>query len=314
MYIDPDGELAWFIPVIIGAVAGGIAGWQTGKAKGAEGGAMVGYILGGAAIGAISAGIGTAVSTTVSTSLATVGIGGFAGGAISGAASGLTAGAFGGFGMGTLAGKIGNDLWKSTWKGGLIGMGSGALIGGLWGGIDAKLDGRRFWDGATVERMVLAEQNIPIVAQEGRMNCGPASAEAIDRSLGGNMTQAQIRNLPEIGGDPITTHVDDIAFWKAYSNASGRILGAEAPCPSVASPSNVLSTMQNGGRVAINLNMGGDIGHGVVMQRVVQKTITRINGNVVQKLIYNVMNPDGGYYMRISRGSIINAHNIFYIF
>jgi len=71
MYVDPDGEIAWFIPVIIGAVAGSYMGgvaandgqynptkWDYGSGK------TWGYMLGGALIGGGSAYLGGLVAAS----------------------------------------------------------------------------------------------------------------------------------------------------------------------------------------------------------------------------------------------------------
>jgi RHS repeat-associated protein len=64
MTVDPDGELAWFVPVIIGAVAGGYSGYKIGEAKGASGWNMFGYIAGGAIIGGVSGYLGGTIAAS----------------------------------------------------------------------------------------------------------------------------------------------------------------------------------------------------------------------------------------------------------
>jgi len=238
----------------------------------------------------------------------------FVSGAAIGGGAGFSGGFASGFGNGLLEGKnFGQSLWSGA-KSGLIGGASGAVIGGLWSGFNAMKDGRRFFDGATIKETILAEHNIPVVGQVGDNNCLPASAEAIDSSFGGNMTQQDIRNLQGLGGDPNLVPLEDVKVWSAYGNKSGHFVTGEIPYPTASSPSNVLSNMQNGNRAAINLQLKGDIGHSVVMQRVVQQTVTKVNGSVSQKLLYYVMNPaNGGSITRISSRSIVNAYNIFYI-
>src|SRR5690625_7283424 len=51
VYVDPDGEIVWFVPVIIGAVIGGTSGYMVGHANGATGWGMAGYIAWGALFG-----------------------------------------------------------------------------------------------------------------------------------------------------------------------------------------------------------------------------------------------------------------------
>ena len=64
MYIDEDGRIAWFVPILIGAAFGAYSGYQIGKAKGAEGLSMFGYVFGGAVIGGFAGYAGNAVAAT----------------------------------------------------------------------------------------------------------------------------------------------------------------------------------------------------------------------------------------------------------
>ncbi|MFQ8805318.1 MAG: RHS repeat domain-containing protein [Alistipes indistinctus] len=100
VYIDKDGRLAWFVPIIIGAVIGGISNvavnwdkignfWQGFKFFGI--GAVVGGAAGYAGYGA-SQWIGSALSNSMSLG------GGFVNGALIGAGSGAAAGFIGGAG------------------------------------------------------------------------------------------------------------------------------------------------------------------------------------------------------------------------
>jgi hypothetical protein len=287
----------------------------------------LGYFGIGAAAGALGAGVAGGLSSSLTvaagtpggfaagfwgTTAATTATSSFASGALIGAGAGFSSGFTTGFGNGLMQGKnFGNALGQGGLYG-LMGAGSGAAIGGLWGGIDAAIDGRRFWDGATVQRTTLAKQNIPVVGQIGTNDCGPASVEAVDRSFGGNLTQQDVRGWAGFEGD---APLGDGDVWKTYVNKSGHSLDFE---PLSSAPStklyNVLSKMQGGSRIAINLNMGRDVGHSVVIQSITEKTITKINGTVLQKLFYNVMNPaNGGSITRIPSSSITNSYNVFYI-
>jgi hypothetical protein len=67
--------------------------------------------------------------------------------------------------------------------------------------------------------------------------------------------------------------------------------------------------MKTGTRVAISLPNSGDVGHSVVMNHVVQKTV---NGEFVKNIFY-IMNPGSGNIERLATKSIINAPQIFYI-
>jgi RHS repeat-associated protein len=320
MYVDQDGE---FWHLIIGAIIGGAVNWTSHGAKlNAQG---LSYFGVGALAGALGAGVGTGISSAmagggfgagfIGSSASMSATSSFISGAAIGGGAGFSSGFTAGFGNALIDGKnVGQALGQGGIYG-LVGGGSGALLGGITSGIDAVRNDRRFWDGATVTRRVIVEQDIPIVGQVGDNNCLPASAEAVDRSFGGDMTQQNIRNLPGLGGDPNTVALRDGDVWTAYGNASGHSWNFE-PYQTTSSTklSNVLAAMQNGGRVAINLNTG-NVGHSVVMQSIVQKTAPKVNGMVVQKLLYYAMNPEyGGSITRITGRNIVHAKNIFYIF
>ena len=313
VYVDQNGE---FWHLVIGAVVGGVINWISNGARfDAKG---LGYFAVGAVAGAVGAGIGSGVSASLaggtfaggfmSTSVAVSSS--FINGAAIGAASGLDAGFVGGFGNGLVGGQNIGQAFGSGITNGLIGMAMGGVIGGVSGGIDAAIDGRRFWDGATVQKNILSQQNIPKVGQVGDNNCLPASAEAVDKSFGGNMTQQDIRNI--FNGDPNIVPLVDKDVWTVYSAKYGHSFTMEY-VKSTSLPT-VLSKMQEGVRVAINMEIGQSAGHSVIMQSIVQKTITKLNGRVIQKTLYYVMNPaNGGSIHKIDATQITNSRNIFYI-
>jgi hypothetical protein len=138
MYIDPSGEIVWFVPVIIGAVIGGTSGYMIGHAKGATGWDMVGYIAGGAAIGGLSGGAAAGVSALGGAAWWAGAAAGAVGGAgFSGLATGWDAGAMlKGAGIGALSGFVGGGL------GSAIGGGWGAFAGGAASsGLSTALNG-----------------------------------------------------------------------------------------------------------------------------------------------------------------------------
>jgi hypothetical protein len=91
-YVDPDGELVWLIPTLIGAIVGGYSGYKIAESKGATGWKKFGYIFGGAVIGGLAGYTGFSTFNTVmsaGTSAAGIGSGitsGFHAGLLSGAA------------------------------------------------------------------------------------------------------------------------------------------------------------------------------------------------------------------------------------
>jgi RHS repeat-associated protein len=315
MYTDPNGE--FWVPILVGAIVGTVMGacqgYLVADAKGATGWAMFGYIMGGATIGAAAGAASGAAGGAVGSALATAGVGGFAGGAVSGGIAGAVGGFMNGAGMAALSGQsFGNSLLAGL-KGAGIGMAAGIVMGGLMGGLDALKSGGRFLDGATVESTVLTpNQKISEVGQRGDYNCFPASAEAVDKSFEGFLTQEEIRNFEGLGGDPWTDALNAQKGWKTYCSKTGHIYGDETP--GINSPSNILSKMQDNYRVSINTRIAeSDIGHTVVMQRIESQTITKVNGNVIQQKLYYIMNPDGGYIAPITEQTIVNSYRIFYI-
>jgi RHS repeat-associated protein len=134
-YTDPNGEIVWFVPVIIGAVIGAYSGGviandgQYNPAKwDYSSGKTWGYMLGGAVIGAGSAWAGGSVAVCIGQNMAFAGAGTVAG-AVGGAVGGVISG--GGF-----AALAGGNVFDGMWKGalsGLLGGAVGSYIGGGWG-------------------------------------------------------------------------------------------------------------------------------------------------------------------------------------
>ena len=121
-YVDPSGEIAWFVPIIIGAVIGGTSGAIMAHQSGAQGfWEWAGYVGGGALIGGLSGGAAAGVSA-------------LGGGAM---LAGAAAGAVGGAGFSGLAtGWDGNAMLRGAAIGaaaGFIGGGFASAIGGPGG-------------------------------------------------------------------------------------------------------------------------------------------------------------------------------------
>lgn len=167
-YVDPSGELAWFVPVIIGAVIGG----TTAAVSGGNFGQILGSTMIGAAAGLIGGGVGNLAaggaffSSTVATTLSSAAIGGAAGGFVGGVGNawlnganfgqglgaGLRAGLVGG--VGGMFGMIGGGSFASNMAYGIAGglvtgglasllsggdMLQGMLYGGIAGGVFAAI-------------------------------------------------------------------------------------------------------------------------------------------------------------------------------
>lgn len=317
-HVDPSGE---FIHLIIGAVIGGVVNWATNGAEFSwKGLAHFGV---GAVAGALSAGIGAGVSSAIAgasfsagfmgTSAALTATSSFFTGAAIGGSAGFGGGFVTGLGNGLLNGQgLGQSL-GAGFKTGLMGGLSGGLLGGISGGIDAALDGRRFFDGATVQKDIVTDNGISLVGQRGDNNCLPASAESIDGAFGGNLNQDQMRSwFP--GTDANIDPLADVDFWSKYASKTGSSWKGDSFVPGNIGQ-RIHTVMQSGGKVAVNLNLGNNVGHSVAIKSSILRTITKINGSVIQKYAVNAMNPgNGGSYLRYSENLIRKSFNVFYLF
>jgi len=161
--VDPDGRLAWFVPLIIGAALN--VGSQAAQGNINSFGDALGQAAIGAAIGALTGGIGSAVGNATSATLGSLGStlagggaaglfgggisstingGSLIGGAWRGALTGIVGAGLGGFGSvenfgANLAAGIGEGAVTGALGAALYGggIGQGALYGGIGGGIFA---------------------------------------------------------------------------------------------------------------------------------------------------------------------------------
>lgn len=115
MMVDPDGQLAWFIPIIIGAVVGGTS---QGIATSNNGGNFFDGFWKGALVGGVAGATG-------------VGVGGAFSGSLGGFGSALAGGTSAGFVGGGLGSAInGGNFLDGAWRGALTGL-AGAGLGGI---------------------------------------------------------------------------------------------------------------------------------------------------------------------------------------
>ncbi|TJZ50564.1 hypothetical protein FAZ15_21320 [Sphingobacterium olei] len=315
IFMDPNGE---WIHLAIGAFIGGVSNWLSNGAQfNAKG---LGYFGVGAVAGAIGAGVAGGVSSVLAGAGSSFGAGfmgtgavagtSFINGATIGASTGLTSGLIGGTGNGLIEGKTFSQAFGSGLKTGMLGAVSGGVLGGLAGGVHASVDGRRFWDGATVNDVVLHDQNIVAVTQNGRNNCLPASAESIDRSLGGNSTQNYWRNIA--GGNADTNPLRDADFWlNSYGNNTNYTVTGTS---SQLSNASIIRSFSSGNSVAFTTNTGGAVAHSVVLQRVTERTITKLTGRIINQYIYRVMDPAFGSFRNLTTGTTQNLNNLLNVF
>jgi RHS repeat-associated protein len=153
MFVDPDGEFAWFMPFVMGAMFNMQATIFSAAMTGSDlslGQLGLSGLIGGIS-GVAGAWAGGAVSSAIASNMS---IGsGFVGGAISGAAGGAAAGFVGGSLNAWSHGVSFGDGLSAGLKGGLIGGLTGGAIGGVSGGVRAVKNGYRFWNGTAINEM-----------------------------------------------------------------------------------------------------------------------------------------------------------------
>ena len=163
IYVDPDGELVWFVPVIAGAIIGGYIGGSMAAGDGGLNGAnwnpfggqqgswqgtdwYKGAIVG----GIIGAGIGLGVSAGLAGTSANItglgGVGANGGGTFAqvGASSfgwNVTSNALITANINMASTVLQGGGWDTTYKSGLVGLAAGA-IGGAAGGLNMEGAGR----------------------------------------------------------------------------------------------------------------------------------------------------------------------------
>jgi len=304
VYVDENGE---FWHLIIGAIVGGVINWISNGARlDAKG---LGYFAVGAVAGAVGAGIGSGVSASLaggtfaggfmSTSVAVSSS--FINGAAIGAASGLGAGFVGGFGNGLVGGQNIGQAFGSGITNGLIGMAMGGVIGGLSGGIDAAIDGRRFWDGATLlDEKYLANQQLPLVKQQGKYNCAPATGESTT-----GISQTRYRNI--LHGDPDINPVNLNSFNDAIKNITGRnVIRFNNFLPKDKLGAEYVAGMMNRGSHFYLISKSAEEGitHATALNSVLLRTYQRISGSLYYKVIYQVMDPAIGAYRTVGTNSM----------
>jgi len=218
MYTDPDGELLWFVPIIIGAAVAATS--YTISAAVAPGGLKENWNAGqfflnmgiGAISGAMTAGIGSAFGAVGS-----MGIAGELGRA---GAHALT--------QGILSKATGGTFWQGTLAGGFSSIAGSAFMmyGGSFansafgtyafsaeaGGVGSKIAGGKFWQGAVTGLMNAGLNHLAQTV--ARPSFEDLLANFPTDGQGGEMPAGDVYEL--IGGKVLSEHQRDP---KAYSNA-----------------------------------------------------------------------------------------------
>ena len=149
IYTDPDGEVAWFVPIIIGATVGvttnGIYNLENDQAFFHDAGkaAVIGGISGAFSYGIGQAAMGMSGSRQVAFQM-------LAHGHLGGVMSGMNGGTYGqGFLSGAAGSLIGGGASSLFQNSGPVFQAIGTVsAGALAGGIGAEITGGNFWDGA----------------------------------------------------------------------------------------------------------------------------------------------------------------------
>ena len=323
-YTDPSGE---FWHLIIGAAVGSVFNWLVhGCQFNAKG---LGYFGTGALAGALAAGVGAGISSTLpvmggtsggfaagfwGTNAATVATSSFLSGAAVGGSAGFASGLVTGFGNALLDESSFTKALGAGGIDGLVGGISGGLIGGIFGGVSASIDGRRFWDGAKVYKLTLANQSFPIVGQNAKNNCVAACGESITN---GKLTQDQIRAY--FGDDPRVVGINDKLAWRLYATELG--LRTDGYTINISNytldgiSNDLIQSMQYGDRIGLTYIVSDDNQsgyHTVLLNKITKMTINKPNGSKLSKILFQVMDPaGGGSYKPFSiKEFFVNGNNV----
>jgi hypothetical protein len=226
-------------------------------------------------------------------------------GAAIGAAGGLAGGFVSGVGNGLVGGdNIGKSLGNGV-RDGLIGAASGGILGGIAGGSDAVRDGRRFWDGATVVKQTAPPPyTLQNLQQSSQASCQATCGATIDQSLGGNMSEMDVRNMMP-GYDYTGVGAGDRPFWTEFATKTGRHLQSSAMTDDFSSNFfNAFSS--NGAGVATTRVALSTSNHSLVLQSITKIDITKISGKIITKYLLNVMDPAYGAIRSFKPNSFIN--------
>ena len=188
MMVDPDGELAWFVPIIVGAVVNTMV---QGVAGNLDNFGDLALSLGiGALAGAAGVGAGQLVSGALGAS-STLG-GSVINGALTGAAGGFAGGFVGGAGNAWAGGASREEGLESGFKTGEYGAITGAAIGGISGGIRHNKQMLTFRKG-NAELGIQSDEAVP--ATDDFLN-DARKAWFPDKSMD-NIKSFTVENVPE---------------------------------------------------------------------------------------------------------------------
>jgi hypothetical protein len=263
-----------------------------------------GQIIGAFGIGALSGAVSGAISGGVSTGLTVAGLGGFWNGAISGGTAGFASGFIGGAGNAWIGGASFGQGMMEGLKGAGIGFGTGFIIGGITSGVQSIKSGRDFWDGKKlINTKVLFQKNIPKILQDGDYNCAVADIEALSGE-----SQANIRlftggdkNSQGLNGDQIQSTIKHFTGRDSYWLKQTSFENLE----------KLLNYLNNGNDfLLVRGTLEAGLDHGVLLNAVTENTYQKLNGAIITKIIYQVMDPSTASYVRLDVMRINHILNI----
>jgi hypothetical protein len=108
------------------------------------------------------------------------------------------------------------------------------------------------------------------------------------------------------GSDSRTDILKANELWGKYQERYNNTLNMEIfNKPEAITSENILQHMRDGYRGVANINVNNNsYQHSVVIKRIVERTVIKMNGSVTTRLIYNVMDP-ANTFTSISLKSIL---------
>lgn len=155
---------------------------------------------------------------------------------------------------------------------------------------------------------VIAEKQLPLVQQEGKMNCGPATAESMT-----GVDQTDYRNV--VGGNADVNPVKDIDLNRAITSETGRSVNRfSTSLPKGVTEARQLAGMMNSGNdfYLATQGAGETIGHATALNSVTIKEFVSLKGETFYKVVYHVMAPArASRYVTIGSSSMKMVYRIY---
>lgn len=313
-YIDQDGE--WY-HLVIGAAVGAIINIATNWNNINNFWDGVSYGAIGAVSGAIAAGIGGGISSALpvagsasggfaagflGTNAATVATPCFYSSALIGAGISYSQTSISVFGNNLLEGQNAWTSFKQSQVDGALAGVIGGISGGIIGGISASYYGRDFLDGSVAQTEVIADAHLPSVIQNNEMNCGPASAESIT-GVSQDDYRTYLMDKYHYGQESAIDMKHLTAAIESLSDRNVSYINSKLPTDALQA-NQYANWINKNARFILSSKTGHSIGHLNVLNRISIKHIYKISGAIINKVIYEVMDPASGVFKNISAHSM----------